>query len=45
MADKGIKFKVREFEWYEVETKVRSIINDLCLPVVQRCKELDHEIE
>ena len=38
MAQTG-KFKVKEFEWFEMETKVRQIIQEVLGPLQKRILE------
>lgn len=35
----NIKFKVKEFEWFEMETKVRQIIQEVLGPLQKRILE------
>lgn len=29
-------YKVREFEWFEVETKIRKFVNELLQPTIKK---------
>lgn len=35
----NVKFKVKEFEWFEMETKVRQIIQEVLGPLQKRILE------
>lgn len=36
MAQQNPKFKIKEFEWFEMETKVRQIIQEVLGPMQKR---------
>lgn len=39
MAQNNPKFKIKEFEWFEMETKVRQIIQEVLGPMQKRILE------